>query len=410
LYRFDDCEVDVARFEVRCHGEVVHLEPQVFDLLVYLLERRDRVVTKTELLDSVWGDRFVGESALTTRVKAARRAVGDDGATQRVIRTVHRRGYQFVADVDVDTDGAQDEVAATASPSRVAQDIRFCVSADGTRIAYASIGDGPPLMKAANWMTHLGHDIESTVWRHWLDGLSQHRRLVRYDERGCGMSDWDVDGFCLEAWVDDLELVADAAGIERFPLLGLSQGGAVAVAYAVRHPDRVSRLVLWGSYPRGRLARATTDDERREAALDIELARVGWGRDDASFRQVFTSQFLPDASREVWDEFDTLQRRTTSPHNAVRFLEAFSKLDVSDLAARVQCPTLILHARDDHRVPLECARDFAALIPDSRLVPLPSSNHILTSDEPAWAMFLDELNRFLADDADDVAAGSAAPR
>ncbi len=329
MYRFDDCEVDVARFEVRCHGEVVHLEPQVFDLLVYLLEHRDRVVTKTELLDSVWGDRFVGESALTTRVKAARRAVGDDGATQRVIRTVHRRGYQFVADVEVGTEGAPDEVVATAPRSRIAQDIRFCVSGDGIRIAYASIGDGPPLMKAANWMTHLGHDIESTVWRHWLDGLSRHHRLVRYDERGCGMSDWDVDGSVSRhgsttwSWwpmppASSDSRCSDCRKAELSPSptpcdIRIESAGSCCGA-----PTRV-----------GGWRAATTDDQRREAALDIELARVGWGRDEASFRQVFTSQFLPDASREVWDEFDALQRRTTSPHNAVRFLEAFSKLDVS---------------------------------------------------------------------------------
>ena len=252
-------------------------------------------------------------------------------------------------------------------------------------------------MKAANWMTHLDHDIETNVWWHWLEGLASTHQLFRYDERGCGMSDWDVDGFCLDAWVDDLELVADAAGLDRFPLIGLSQGGAVAVAYAVRHPERVSRLILWGSYPLGRLKRATTEEERREAALDIELARVGWGRDDATFRQVFTSQFLPDATRELWDEFDRLQRRTTSAANAVRFLEAFAQIDVTDIAPSVRCPTLILHARGDLRAPLESARDFAALIPDSRLVPLPSRNHILTSVEPAWPMFLAEVNRFLAE-------------
>jgi pimeloyl-ACP methyl ester carboxylesterase/DNA-binding winged helix-turn-helix (wHTH) protein len=392
LYRFEDCELDVARFELRRHGDVVHVEPQVFDLLVQLVEHRDRVVTKEELLDSVWGDRFVSESALTTRIKAARRAVGDDGAGQRVIRTVHRRGYQFAAAVE--HDDASGEVATTAR-APISQDIRFCVSPDGVRIAYAAIGEGAPLLKAANWMTHIGRDIESNVWQHWLEGLSRDHRLVRYDERGCGMSDWEVDGFCIDAWVDDLALVADAAGLDRFPLIGLSQGGAVAVAYAVRHPDRVSKLILWGAYPRGRLARATSEEQRREAALDIELARVGWARDDATFRQVFTSQFLPDAPRDVWDEFDDLQRRTTSPENAVRFLEAFAKLDVSRIAADVRCPTLVLHARDDHRVPIESARDFAALIPDSRLVPLPSRNHILTRDEPAWPMFLDELNSFL---------------
>ena len=174
------------------------------------------------------------------------------------------------------------------------------------------MGSGPVLVKAANWLTHLDYDLENAVWRHWLEGLADGRTLVRYDERGCGLSDWNVDHFRFDDWVDDLELVVDAAGLDRFPLLGVSQGAAVAVAFAARHPERVSRLVLAGAYGRGRLVRATTEEQRREAALDLEVARIGWGRDDPSFRQMFTSQFLPDGTREQWEEFNELQRRTTS--------------------------------------------------------------------------------------------------
>lgn len=400
LYRFGSCELDPTCYELRRDAEHVHVEPQVFDVLAYLIAHRDRVVSKIELLESIWGDRFVSESALTSRIKVARRAIGDDGVAQRVIRTVHGRGYQFAADVEVVSPGSAGAPAAPAAAGRagrLSQQIRFCVSGDGVRIAYASLGDGPPLVKAANWMTHLDHDVETSVWRHWLVGLSRNHRLIRYDERGCGLSDWDVERFGFDDWVDDLEVVVDAVGIERFPLLGLSQGGAVAVAYAVRHPERVSRLVLWGAYPRGRLVRAVTDGQRREAALDVELARVGWGRDDATFRQVFTSQFLPDGTREQWDEFDRLQRRTTSPANAACFLETFARIDITDVAPQVGCPTLILHARDDLRVPFSAACELAALIAGSRLVPLPSRNHILTEEEPAWPMFLEEIERFLAD-------------
>ena len=168
------------------------------------------------------------------------------------------------------------------------------------------MGSGPVLVKAANWMTHLDYDVESPVWRHWLEGLAAGRTLLRYDERGCGLSDWNVDHFNFDDWVDDLELVVDAEGLETFPLLGVSQGAAVAVAFAARHPDRVERLILAGAYGRGRLARASTDDQRREAALDLELARIGWGRDEPSFRQVFTSQFLPDGTREQWEAFNDL--------------------------------------------------------------------------------------------------------
>ncbi len=385
---FSECELDTDRVELRRGGTVVHVEPQVFDVLAYLVAHRDRVVMKSELLDRVWGDRFVSESTLTSRIKEARRAVGDDGAAQRCIRTVHGRGYQFVAPV---------EERAGEAPSGPAhrQQIRFCHAPDGVRIAYALSGAGPPLVKAANWLSHLDHDWLSPVWRPWLDELGRSRLLVRYDERGCGMSDWDVDRFGVDAWVEDLEAVVDTIGLDHFPLVGLSQGGAVAITYAVRHPERVRRLVLVGAYAQGRLVRAATDAERREAELDIELARVGWQRDDAVFRQVFTSQFLPDGPPELWQAFDELQRGTTSAENAGRFLDAFAHIDVAELAGLVQCPTLILHGRGDRRQPLWCARQLATLVPDSRLVTLGTNNHIPTSGEPAWAELLDELDAFL---------------
>ena len=389
MYQFEDCQVNPRRFELRRGGEVVHVEPQVFTLLAHLIEHRDRVVAKTELLDAVWGDRYVSDSALTSRVKMLRRAVGDDGTRQRVIATVHGIGYRFVAEVTESSRSA--EVV-----DRPAQRIRYCESADGVHVAYALSGTGTPLVKAANWLTHLDLEWSSPIWAHWLDGLARHHRLVRYDERGCGLSDWNVPDLSFDAWVDDLELVVDAAGLDTFPLLGVSQGGAVAIAYAARHPERVTGLVLVGAYCRGRLARATTDAEREEAALDLQLARIGWRHDDPSFRQVFASQFLPDGSRTLWDAFNDLQRATTSTENVLRFLEEFARIDVSSLAPRVRCPTLILHSRGDLRVPRAQARELAALIPDSELRFLNSRNHILTAGEPAWPAFLTEVDRFLA--------------
>ncbi len=196
------------------------------------------------------------------------------------------------------------------------------------RLAYAIVGEGPPLVRAANWMTHLAYDIESPVWRHWVGDLSDGHTFIRYDERGCGLSDWDAGEFTFDDWVADLESVVEAVGLQRFPLLGVSQGAAVAVAYAARHPEKVSQLVLCSAYARGRGVRAVGADEQRAAALDLELARVGWGRDDPAFRQVFAAQFLPDGTRSDWAAFDQLQRRTTSPDNAVRFLTQFAGIDV----------------------------------------------------------------------------------
>lgn len=290
---------------------------------------------------------------------------------------------------------AGDPYAGLPATPGLEQRISICTTPDGTRLAYAVSGSGPPLVKAANWMTHLDYDWESPVWRHWNAGLSRQHTLVRYDERGCGLSDWDVDRFTFEAWVDDLASVVDDLGIERFPLLGLSQGGAVAIAYAVRHPERVSKLVLWGAYPRGRLVRASNEEEKREAELNLELARLGWGTGEATFRQVFTTQFMPDGTKEQWDAFNELQRRTCSPENAVRFMEVFATIDVTEIAPLVRCPTLVMHSRDELRVPMSNARELAALIPGSQLVPLESRNHILSGTEHAWARFLSETHAFL---------------
>jgi DNA-binding SARP family transcriptional activator/pimeloyl-ACP methyl ester carboxylesterase len=284
-----------------------------------------------------------------------------------------------------------------ADEGRLEQQIRFCRTEDGVTIAYASSGSGPPLVRAANWLTHVDHDWSSSVWRHWLVDLSQRHRLIRYDERGCGLSDWDIEPPSFESWVQDLEAVVDSAGIDKFPLLGISRAGPVAIAYAVRNPDRVTRLVLYGTYVQGRLARATSGEERRMHRAQVELARLGWGHDDPTFRQVFTSQFMPEASRELWDEFNELQRRTVSAENAALILEVGSYVDVAREAVSVEVPTLVLHARDDRRAPFEQGRLAASLIPDSRFVALESSNHILLADEPAWPVFLREVEAFLAE-------------
>ena len=238
VYRFGDCVLDPRGHELRRGGEPVRVERQVFAVLVHLIANRDRVVSKAELLDAVWGNRFVSDSALTSRLKDARRAVGDDGHQQNVIATVHGVGYRFVAPVEVE--GPHESVPAEGPAST--QEIRFCRSPDGVCLAFATCGSGPPVVKAANWLTHLDHEWTSSIWRHWIQWLATEHLLIRYDERGCGLSDWEVDEFSIDAWVEDLELVADSAGVDRFPLLGVSQGGAVAIAYAQRHPERVTRL------------------------------------------------------------------------------------------------------------------------------------------------------------------------
>jgi len=275
------------------------------------------------------------------------------------------------------------------------QQIRFCTSPDGVSLAYAVVGKGPALVKAANWLSHLEYDWNSPVWRHWLTGLAREHTLVRYDERGCGLSDWHVEDFSLDAWVLDLETVVDAMGLDRFPLLGISQGASIAIAYAVRHPEKVSRLILYGGYVRGQLHRDLTPEKRQEIDVMLQLIKIGWGQEQPAFRQVFSMLFLPEGTPEQLHAFNELQRITTSPEIAARIVSGFRVIDVRELAMQVTQPTLVLHAKGDLRVPFEEGRLVAAMIPDARLIPLEGKNHILLESEPAWKRFLDEVNAFL---------------
>ena len=276
------------------------------------------------------------------------------------------------------------------------QSIRFCTTADGVRIAYATSGQGPPLVRAAHFLTHLDHDLHSPVWRPWLEELSQAHTLLRYDGRGCGLSDRDVTAISLEALVADLEAVVDAAGLERFALLGCSQGGAVAVAYAARHPQRVSALVILGGYLRGLMQRHPTPQQIKEGRLLLDLIEVGWGQDSEAFRQVFTSLFIQGGTPEQIRWFNELERLSSSPEQAARTIAAFGRIDASTLATQLRCPTLVLHARGDQRVPFEEGRYLAGQIAGAEFVPLDSRNHILLRQEPALAEAFGMLRRFLA--------------
>jgi pimeloyl-ACP methyl ester carboxylesterase/DNA-binding winged helix-turn-helix (wHTH) protein len=420
IYEFGDFALDTRRCELRRAGRLEHLEPQVYAVLCHLLEHCDRVVTKEELLDQVWGHRFVTPATLNTRIKALRQALGDDGDAQRMIRTVRGRGFRFVDNVCTraeardqgsrikDQESGIGDQGPAISPvpgsPEPKQQIRFCTASDGVRIAYATSGAGPPLVKPANWLTHLEFDWRSPVWRHWLTELGRDHTLIRYDERGCGLSDHDVAECTFEAWVRDLEAVVDAQGLERFPLLGISQGCAVAIAYAVRHPERVSRLVLYGGYVVGRNYRSVTPQQQLESALLKNLIRVGWGRENPAFRQVFGQLFLPEGSPEQHHWFTDLA--TTLPmENALRIMELTHNIDVRADAARLNLPVLVLHARHDAMCPFEAGRVLAAHIPGARFVPLEGHNHVLMENEPAWAHFVEEVNAFLA--ADRVEAAQA---
>lgn len=391
-YRFEGFELDTDMMELRRAGVPIPLEPQVFDVLAYLVANHERLVPRDELIEHIWPEKYISEAALTSRLMAARKAIGDSGRDQRLVRTIHGRGYRFAGRVEVVHERSGTGEPAASSP--MPQEIRFCRTNDGVRIAYATSGSGPPLVKAANWLTHLEFDPESPVWKHVWAGLSREFFLVRYDARGSGLSDWDVSRFSFDAWVEDLEAVVDAVGLERFPLLGMSQGGAVAIAFAARHPERVSHLVLLGAFARGRLKRNSEEWTARHEAMRT-LMRQSWGRDDAVFREIFSITMVPDGTREQWRWLTDLQRVSASPENAVRFHDTSGGIDVDHLLGKVKAPTLVLHARDDQRVPFAEGRHLAARIPGARLVSLPSRNHLLLEHEPAWQRVREEITRFV---------------
>ena len=399
-FQFGDYSLDVERRELRRGAELVAMEPQVFDLLVFLVQNRERVVTKDDLIAAVWRGRIVSESTLTSRINAVRKAVGDSGEQQSLVRTIARKGFRFVGAVGelAKPDPKPNaDVAKASAPDAAAdqrQEVHFCTASDGVRIAYAAMGQGPPLVKTANWLNHLEYDWESPVWSPLLHAIAAEHRLIRYDARGNGLSDWDVAELSFDAFVRDLETVVEAVGLKRFSLFGMSQGCAVSIAYAVRHPERVSHLVLYGSFARGRRRRGSQHDVEGADAL-ITLMRQGWGQENPAFRQLFTSLFIPGGTEEQMKWFNDLQRITTSPENAARLREVVDGIDVTDLLPRIKVPTLVLHCRNDAVQPFDEGRRLAAGIPGARFVALEGSNHVPLKGEPAWSRLVEEMRNFL---------------
>ncbi len=290
-----------------------------------------------------------------------------------------------------------DQEPAGGEEVPVEQQINFCTAPDGCTIAYASIGHGPPVVRAPNWLSHLEYDWESPVWRHMLRDISRDHILIRFDQRGTGLSDWRVPEITFESMVSDLAMVADAAGLERFALYGISQGCPYSIAYAVRHPERVSHLVLYGGFAIGALA-SGIEHHMQRIELYQQVIRQGWGKDNPAFRQFFTSMFMPGATKDQMDWFNELQGKTTTGETAARIVEMSANADVTGLLAQIKVPTLVLHRRDDAIASFNAARRMSAGIPNARFVALEGQNHLILEDEPAWPQFMEEFNTFLAQD------------
>ena len=385
-------ELDERRFSR--NGEAIRLRGKLFDTLTVLVTNAGKLIRKDELLKQVWPETVVEENNLDRTVSELRKIFGpkDD-----YIETVPRQGYRFLPEVR--QTGSIHVVESLQSrryktPAIPDQEISFFKSTDGVRIAYSKAGSGPPLVKAANWLNHLDFEWQSPIWAHWVAELTKHHTLFRYDERGNGLSDWEISDFSFEAWVRDFEILMDKIGAEKVPVLGISQGGSVAVRYAACHPERVSHLILYGSYSRGwSLRRSPHEIERRNALLT--LVRLEWGKDNPAFRQLWSTLFMPDASSEQLNWFNELQRVTTSPENAFQLLSEAGKINVVDYLPLVKCPTIVFHSRNDAAIPVSEGRLLAARIPGATFIELPSRNHLVIPPEPAWDIFLQHLSEFL---------------
>ena len=392
---FEDCLIDTDARELSRDGAAVAVEPKVFHVLCHLIENRERAVSKDELLAQVWDGRIVSDSALSSAIKAARAAIGDSGTRQGLIKTVHGHGFRFVGHAVAMGDAQPANDTPTPAP-QIQQDIRYCQSDDGTKIAYALSGDGPVVVKSANWMSHLQYELESPIWRPWVEALSQRFRLLRYDERGNGLSERAPGDLSFEARVTDLERVIEHAGItEPAVLFGISAGCSFCVEYAVRHPDRVKALILYGGFPQGWRPRKNEREHSLAHALR-DLMESGWGRDNPVFRQMFTMLFMPKATEEQKDWFNELQRKTVKPAIAAKLWDAAGDIDVLGKLGQVQAPTLVVHASEDGLVPVRLGQELAGGIPNARYVQVASENHVLLGHETAFAQFFEEVDRFVA--------------
>ncbi len=397
LYRFGPFELDPLERRLLRAGDVVPLRAKLFDTLCALVEQHGHLVRKDDLMQKVWPDSVVEENNLDHNISKLRQSLSEGDNGVRYIETVPRQGYRFAADVKEVEQGsgfvqAVDYLVPPSAPFQ--QEIRSFTAQDGARIAYSVAGEGPVILKAANWLNHLEFELTSPIWQHWLPILTRHNTLIRYDERGNGLSSWNIEDYSFEAWVRDFEQLAGEVNSEKFTLLGISQGAAVAVSFAAKYPERVEKMILHGSFARGWAKRPIAGEiERRNAFLT--LARLGWGKDNPAFRQMFTTMYMPDCLPEQQAWWNELQRVCTSPENAVQLMHAAGRIDVIDLLPKVKCPTLIMHSEGDEAVPIAEGRLVAARIPKAKFVVLPSRNHLVIHSEPAWPMFVRELSSFM---------------
>lgn len=394
IFEFGPYRLEPREHRLTRDDRFIPLPGKAFATLCVLVQRHGTLVPKSELMAMVWPQTAVEENNLDRNISTLRKALGEQDDGSPFIETVPRLGYRFVVEVKE----CRLDVPARSRPaaSSARQEIRFCVTSDRVRLAYSLVGSGHPIVKVASCFNHLAFEWESPIWRHWIADLAPGNTLVRYDGRGNGLSDWEFAESSFDSWVRDLETVVDAAGLPKFALFGHSQGGAVAIAYAARHPERVSHLVLCGSYARGVNHRQNPQAIEVRKALQT-LLELNWGITNPAFFQVVTDLYIPErasAGDKTW--FGELQRASMSSSNLVRIMRSCDELDLREALPAISVPTIVFHSERDRVAPFVEGKLIATHIPNAKFVPLPSANHVLLEDEPAWAIFRDEFAAFLA--------------
>jgi len=390
-HKFANCLIDPDKHLFLRDGLPIHLEPQVFDLLLALVEKQGRLASKDELVETVWRGLSVSDATISARINAARMAVGDTGRAQAIIKTVHGRGFQLNVEV-------KETIAAAAraleSDHSDTQNIQFTRSSHGAKIAFSKSSDGPPLVRVAHWLSHLELDWHSPVWRPLIEALESKHTLYRYDQRGTGLSSRDLKSADLDAFVDDLKAVADANKLDQFPIFAASQAVPVAIRFAHKYPERVTGLVLYGGYAKGRALRETSQGDIDEETV-LGLVRAGWGKADSPFVNAFSTLFMPDATPAQLAGFVKMQTETISAENAALLRQIVDRFDVADILQSVRTPTLVIHAISDAVQPVEQGRVLASEIPGARYVSLESRNHVPLPQEDTWTQMMHEVRLFL---------------
>jgi len=388
-YKFGNYLLDVDERRLLRDNLEVRLRAKLFDTLRVLVENAGKLVRKDAFMESVWPDSVVEDNNLDYCISQLRKLLHPE----RYIETVPRHGYRFLAEVTtLQPHGRLTQMDSVASYAPE-QKIDFFTTSDGVRIAYTVGGDGPILVRTIHWINHLDFEWKSPLLRQWLSEIMRHNTLLRYDQRGSGLSDWNVSDFTFERTVQDFEELVDAAGLEKFAILGGCQGAAVGIAYAVRHPERVTKLIINGTFANGWPAPGAGAREHLDAMLT--LIRSGWGRDNPAFRQLWTTLFRPDANLIETAWLNELQRVSSSPENAARMMAEFPNIRILDMLPKITCPTIVLHSRDDGAVPVQEGKLIAARIRGARFIEVPSRNHMVAPGEPGWELFVEELSTFL---------------